>query len=240
MESDVSKFKRFVFPYIRSNMYVWSCAGKRKAIVVDPHQSESARQYLELTGVNEILIILTHEHYDHTSGVNWLREQYDCKVLCHEMCAAAIAIAKNNRPLSIAMLLKDNNKKEELRKLIKETQLYTCKADITFSNRYELEWNKEKILLSHCPGHSKGSVCVLVNNEYLFTGDSLIPDIPVITRYSGGSDVEYSKITLPYLRKINGEVWIMPGHGIPIQMKKLEYMENKFEIRNNEDELCGI
>lgn len=75
------------------------------------------------------------------------------------------------------------------------------------------------------PGHSKGSCCIEVDSKYVFTGDSLIQDIPVITRYPGGSMEEYERQTVPYLEKLSEEAFIMPGHGVPCNMGKLKYKE---------------
>ena len=52
-----------------------------------------------------------------------------------------------------------------------------------------------------------------------------IQDIPVITRYPGGSMEEYERQTVPYLEKLSEEAFIMPGHGVPCNMGKLKYKE---------------
>lgn len=227
------RWRRYVFPYIHSNMYIWRCDKPGKAIVVDPNISEMALQYLDSFGAKDILIILTHEHFDHTSGVNWLCERYTCKVICHELCAKAIAVIRNNRPLSIAMLVNNSEKKDEIKQFVKKIPLYTCKTDITFPGNYKMDWFGEDIEFQYCPGHSKGSVCVRLNRQFIFTGDSLIPNIPVITRYPSGNMDEYEKITLPYLKQIDDNAWIMPGHGEPIRMRELEFSGEKFIYREN-------
>ncbi|WP_291968975.1 MBL fold metallo-hydrolase [Candidatus Symbiopectobacterium sp.] len=58
--------RRFVYPYINANMYFIVDNGR--AIVIDPHQSDELRALLTSQDINDILILLTHEHPDHTSG----------------------------------------------------------------------------------------------------------------------------------------------------------------------------
>ena len=62
----------YSFYPIDSNMYV--ILENKKALIIDPCVSEEAKEYLKSEQVKEILVLLTHEHYDHISGVNWLRE----------------------------------------------------------------------------------------------------------------------------------------------------------------------
>ena len=44
-----------------------------KALVIDPYEDEQL--VADLQGVSRITVILTHEHYDHISGVNFLKEK---------------------------------------------------------------------------------------------------------------------------------------------------------------------
>lgn len=85
-------------------MYVLVC--ENSAIVIDPHISTACRQYLQDNGVDNIVIILTHEHFDHTSGVNYYRNIVPkVHVIAHRFCAEKISIARNNRPLALLKLI---------------------------------------------------------------------------------------------------------------------------------------
>ena len=44
----------------------------REAVVFDPNENEELLQLFEEKGIKKVHILLTHEHYDHTNGVNWL------------------------------------------------------------------------------------------------------------------------------------------------------------------------
>ena len=219
------KFHKYELDYINSNMYVM--VENKEAFIVDPNISEEAERFLTSQNVEKGIILLTHEHFDHTTGVNKLKSKFPCSLICKDKCAESIAVSKKNRPLSLLML-SGNNNRQDIRKFFDSFELYECKADIWFENCYIFRWHKYNIKITSTPGHSPGSVCIEFENDYVFTGDSLIPNIPVITRYPGGSEKEFMNKTLPYLKKINPFVYIMPGHGEPCLMNELEYKEGCF------------
>lgn len=223
---------RYEFAYIKSNMYM--ILEGENALIIDPNTSLEALQILDEANIKNATILLTHEHFDHTAGVNLLKQRLRSVLICQRQCAESIAIAKNNRPL-IFLTMKRGGDLETLKAFYKTFPLYECKAEKIFETKYEFEWESHKISLMATPGHSKGSSCIDVDSRYLFTGDSLIPDIPVITRFPGGSAEEYNDKTLPYLKNINPDTYIMPGHGIPCRMNELQYENGCFRKVNGID-----
>ena len=204
------EFKRFELDYIKSNMYV--CVENDNALIIDPNISEKGLQYLNGQNITSGVIILTHEHFDHTTGVNPIREMFPFILICQKECAKSIENSRKNRPLSLLLISSEDDKKT-IRNFFDSFELYECKSDIVFDDRYEMKWNNHTIIIQSTPGHSKGSVCIEIDNRYIFTGDSLIPNTPVITRYPGGSLEEYESITLPYLKRKKSDFWVLPGHG---------------------------
>ena len=49
----------------------------------------------------------------------------------------------------------------------------------------------------------------------MFTGDTLLGDNAAITRFPGGNTNDYKHIALPYLRSLDKNLIVMPGHGEP-------------------------
>ena len=90
---------------------------------------------------------------------------------------------------------------------------YAYHADITFDTEYTFHWNNTIFHFISTPGHSPGSCCILINDELIVTGDSLLSEYPVITRFPGGSTKDYQEKTLPYLKSLNKELIVLPGHG---------------------------
>ena len=100
----------YSFYPIDSNMYV--ILENKKALIIDPCVSEEAKEYLKSEQVKEILVLLTHEHYDHISGVNWLRECFpQVKVFCSEACANGIVKPTRNLSAYYEILFSSKRKK---------------------------------------------------------------------------------------------------------------------------------
>ena len=85
----------YSFYPIDARMYI--IAENGKAVIIDPCVSEEAKKYLQSQNIEDIIVLLTHEHYDHISGVNWLRENFpETRVVCSEACSKAIMSPHKN------------------------------------------------------------------------------------------------------------------------------------------------
>ncbi len=212
---------RSVFKYINSNMYILSEG--ESALVIDPHESKELVDLLR--GKKNITIILTHEHADHISGVFWMQQHFPCKIICTQSCAKYIANEKCVRPILISFILEEQDRtngtnllEEFKRKVIP----HTYKANITFEDTFIEQWGGHGLEFFKILGHSPGSCGVIVDNKLAFMGDSLMKDLPVITRFPGGNKKKYINETLPFLEhKLKKDMMIMPGHGEPFLLNDI-------------------
>lgn len=204
---------RFSMPYIDSNMYMMIIG--KNCLAVDPCISEEAGNLLRAHQIEDCLVLLTHEHCDHISGVNWLRRQAKCQVVCSKICAERIQDPKKNSSAYFHALFFDRDEAARKEIFEKADPAYSCCADAAYAGSLEFEWNGLKIELREAPGHSPGSQIIRINGKYYFTGDYLIPGEPVITRLPGGSRRQYEAVTKPFLQKISPDSVIFPGHGKP-------------------------
>ncbi len=221
-KSDVFRFES---EYVGTNMYL-ILSGTR-ALIVDPHPSEEADALLEKSGVRDVTILLTHEHPDHTNGVPSLRERFDTTLICQEKCARTIASEKNNRPFLISFVLAQRDERDGTHlaeKFAATVRPYACHADKTFEREMDMEWEGRRLYFRYTPGHSKGSCCILLDDEALFTGDSLIYGTPVITRFPGGSVREYDTETKPFLEAVPDGMVLLPGHGKIFKMEEIRHV----------------
>ena len=60
--------------------YIWLIEENGKASVVDPGDAKVVDSYLKENGLKLENILITHHHYDHTGGVEQLKESYECNV----------------------------------------------------------------------------------------------------------------------------------------------------------------
>lgn len=208
--------KKYSSKYIYSNMYIVSFQGH--SIIIDPCISKEALIDIKDNLLSIDYIILTHEHYDHISGVNWLKGLFKCKVICNSECAKAIPYPNLNLSKYFDVLIEVL---PEDKKPIKSLTVkpYSCFADIIFQNQKSVEWKGYKLDLISTPGHSKGSICILLDDKYLFSGDSLLRDYPTVTRLKGGNSKTYKDKTLKFLKSLSSEIAVFPGHYEPFVLK---------------------
>jgi len=201
---------------IFSNMYVLESNGH--IILIDPHIANSEN----VKGVVDF-IILTHEHYDHISGVNYWKEKTGAKVICSESCNNGL----RNPSRNFSKYFKEFCELQTMVTVDREVENleYCCNGDIIFQEKYTFEWQGNIFNLLEIPGHSKGSICVLLNNNVLFSGDSLFKDYPTMYKLPGGSKKQWIQKSLPLLKTISKDLEVFPGHLESFYLKDYKYWE---------------
>jgi glyoxylase-like metal-dependent hydrolase (beta-lactamase superfamily II) len=198
------------------------------ALIIDPHYSTKIEGFLFKNAVKHVTILLTHEHPDHTSGVNWLMKNFDTTVICHERCATLIANERNNRPILLSFIISQQDKENGTNLLAAVSKVfknYKCLSDIVFDNYFKYTWNGYTLAFYHTPGHSEGSCCIVFENTLLFSGDSLLENTPIITSFKGGSIDDYRNKTLSFFYSLKKGIVVLPGHGSIFTLKK-EILDN--------------
>ena len=199
---DIARFKSGL---LQSNMYLLSEDGE--TIVIDPFVSE---EVFDDMGVVPSLVILTHEHFDHISGVNFIKEYYRIPVYASAACAENLK--KPNRNLSRHFDAFCQMQSWIPGYICSYSGDYTCNADITFSGSAEIEWRGHTIKLIEAPGHSAGSILIYVDGKFLFAGDSIFRDYPTGTRFTGGSTRDFETKTRPIIESFPNGTVVYPGH----------------------------
>ena len=205
------KVYKYIMPLITSNMYLLIIG--KQALVIDPHEDGEVEELLNHHEVKEIVILLTHEHFDHISGVNFFRERWNCKVYGNQKCKEMVTDpAKNLSAFYMAMFITKSKEEQEMAQELFVEQ-YSCQVDVGFEETVEIEFGSLPIKMIETPGHSPGSICIIIDQKYIFTGDSLVGGNSVITRLPGGSRREYNEITRPFLEGLQEDMIVFPGHG---------------------------
>ncbi|WP_300702283.1 MBL fold metallo-hydrolase [Bacteroides sp.] len=216
---------RYIFEPVKSNMYV--IINNNEALVFDPNENEELITLLRKNQIKNVSIILTHEHYDHTSGVNWLLTYYEAKIYCQAKCAKAIAVKRKNNPALIALVWADMDKRDggDRYKIFKEHfKPYTIQADFTFDEN--VEWNISDITIKgiSTPGHCPGSSFYWIDDNLVFTGDTILQNAPVILKFPESERSIYMSKTLPYIKSLTQSTILIPGHGDPFLLKDSNYL----------------
>ena len=216
---------RFIFEPVKSNMFV--IINNQEAIIFDPNENEELLGLLQSRGIHKVSILLTHEHYDHTSGVNWLKSYYDAKLYCQQECAKSIAIMRKNNPALIALVWADMDKVDggnRYQKFKERFRPYTIESDVIFVDEAEWIISGMRISCVSTPGHCPGSCFYWLDENLVFTGDTILKDAPIILKFPESEDSIYRSKTLPYIRTINLETLVIPGHGNPFLLKEANHL----------------
>lgn len=206
------------------NMYVVTSEKSLSAggaLVIDAIQSDEVWEDLKAAGINVLTVILTHEHFDHTTGVNWLQENFDVHLIAHEACGRKIRLPRNNRSLSIMGMDADSQK-------YRYYPPYACEVDTMFHEDTCIEWCGLELNLICTPGHTAASCCIGLA-QCMFVGDSALLDQPTLTRLPSGSQKDFDEITLPILKTLSSDITIFPGHGKVYRMGEVIYQGDRFQ-----------
>ena len=157
-------------------------------------------------------MLLTHEHFDHISGLNRIRElcASSCRVIAGAVCSERIQDAKTNLS-SYADVLAELGGKQ----IPELWSPFCCKAaDVTFDDRYAFRWMGHEVELFSTPGHSAGSCCIVLD-DMLFVGDTVLEN-NLMVKFPGSSKKLYRSVTVSLLEKLlveNRVTRVYPGHG---------------------------
>ena len=178
----------------RVNCYVIADKNSMSAAVIDPGADfENIRDIIEDNGFDLKYIILTHAHGDHIGAINYLKDTYNPKIVIHYLEKEILENPDYNFSKQLGMNSVSSN------------------ADLMLHDGDTLELGDLKLEIMHTPGHTKGSMCILVN-EIMFSGDTLFAGSMGRTDlYSGDSD--RMKASLKKLKQLTINYTVLPGHG---------------------------
>ncbi len=160
------------------------------------------------------LVIITHGHLDHNGNTAFLREKYGAKVAMHggdSVMAESGDMFTGVKGLTVAII-------RMLLPLMGMSRYDSFKPDIVLEDGQDLSEHGFDARVVHVPGHSKGSIGVLLTGGDLFCGDILgntgKPEKTTIVDDSSELDASVER-----LRMLEIET-VYPGHGKPFRMEQ--------------------
>ena len=165
------------------NCYLIREEQAKSCVVIDPGgNANKVLAFLEENGLTLEAILLTHGHFDHVGAVKELAEKTGCRVYLH---AADLLMPEE----------------------ITAGPLY-------YTHHYAegdvLELAGLTIRVLHTPGHTAGSVCLVVEDA-IFSGDTLFSHSCGRTDMATGSP-EAMMQSLARLKALEGNYRVFPGH----------------------------
>ena len=207
--------ERFVNTPVPSNTYLLVYGNR--GIVIDPGSREQAdvRDYIQAHGLSLDYIILTHEHFDHCWGVNYLLELFpDAQLVATQRCAEWVQMPFNY----FNQLYYDSYEMYQIGKV----DLIAEDLD------WKLLWGDVPLVFIDTPGHSDKGMCIEVGG-CLFTGDTILYRVrPLLKKRYGASKKELKLSIEKIYRSYPGETRVYPGHGEPFMLKDTEDFYNQY------------
>jgi len=197
-------------------------------ILIDTGYKGKANIILDFLKNNNIplkkikLIILTHAHYDHIGNASEIKRITGAKILIHKadipLLGSGVTDSQSTKPLNIwgKILL---SKISSI-----DTKFSFFQPDIIIDSEYDLSDYGINARIVHTPGHSNGSISVILNSGKAFIGDLAMNGLPL--RIGAGEPIFGENLKEVYtswnkLIEIGIED-LYPAHGDPFKINILK------------------
>ena len=182
---------------IMTNCYILCDEAAKVCAVIDPgDEPKRIEAMIASCGCSPVMILLTHGHFDHCTGVASLLEKWpDLPVYIHE-----------------ADVTDGVGGELTFRRLDEKNQRYWHEGDTLTVGGLTLR-------VMETPGHSRGSVCLLVEGQgVIFSGDTLFQGNCGRCDFPGG-DYRAMLRSLARLGRLEGQYQVYPGHEAATDME---------------------
>jgi glyoxylase-like metal-dependent hydrolase (beta-lactamase superfamily II) len=193
------QIERITVGALEANCYLVLCPETREALLVDPGaEPEAILAAVGKSGAHVKMILHTHGHFDHIGATE-----------------AALAGLPESTPLAAhpadAYLYEPENRAmgAMFGYPLPETP---ATPDVALADGQTLEIGTLRLEVVHTPGHTPGSICLVVGGDCL-SGDTLFRRGIGRTDLSGGDEEAIYESIATRLYSLAAELRVYPGHG---------------------------
>ncbi len=195
--------RSFPAPMFATNCWVIASEKGSECIIIDPGMpdiSAEIEMIVSEEGLKPVAALLTHGHIDHTFSIRALADGYEIPTYIH---------SEDRRFIADPGAL---HGPELLRQL----------PGIEFSEPAAVELLRDGSTLDlvglsiraiHAPGHTRGSLMFLINEEILLSGDVLFAGAIGRTDLLTGSASDMKKTLKNKVLTLSDDIRVLPGHG---------------------------
>jgi len=192
-----------------TNMYVVSDEITKEGILIDCGGAvPSITEYVNKMNIKLKYLILTHCHADHTASIKEIKKEFP----------------------RIQVVINDDDKDGLNDPIINKSELldineFYITPEIIVRDGDIIKFGNEKAEIIHTPGHTAGSMCILVGDA-LYSGDTLFRGTRGRTDLETGSEREIMWSIKEKLMKLSNDIIVYPGHGLATKISE----ERKFYL----------
>ena len=210
---------------VRCNCFV--IQEKDEVWLIDASSSMDRGRMLRQLEENQIHsisgIILTHAHINHVENAAWFAREYQCPVYIHD---SELHFVQTGDCVIPKAAKKSREWIEKIVNFLPFLNRYpACRDAQAIPFEEPLIWN-EFIKIIETPGHSEGSISIVIDDEIAIVAD-LMRRVP-----NGG--IELSWANQPGLVEVSWKKllqeqceWFLPSHGKEIHRRLIEKVVNK-------------
>ncbi len=168
----------------------------------------------ERPGVKVRYIVLTHHHFDHSSGARQIRDATGAEVTLHPQEEKFLRDWQSEAPQDLEVPGDQKAIAEQIQRF--RQQAAEAGPDKLMSDGDTFAVGSLTLQVIHTPGHTLGSVCIYIPQERpLFTGDTALGLGTVAISPPPFGDMTLYLQSLERLKTL-GAVVMLPGHGQPV------------------------
>lgn len=167
---------------------------KGNAIVIDPaDEAEKIIDRIKEQNLSVKAILLTHGHFDHIMATNQVKKEFNCPVIIGEPDEEMLNDDEKNAAVLMGL------------------HVEKVTADKKVNDGDVLDFDTFRIKVLSTQGHTKGSVCYIVD-DIIFSGDTLFYESVGRCDLYGGNAMKLMQ-SLKKIARLEGEFDVFPGHG---------------------------
>jgi len=202
----------FVVNEFETNCYIYKDPNSDSAMIIDPGgETLQIVEFVKKNNFNIEKICITHGHYDHINGLEEMLNFFKVPVYIFE--EEIDIIIDDTANLSIFLNKQMNIKYDRIEWVkLKDNDTVSC--------------GTQQFYVMHTPGHTKGSMCLYLKDNYLFTGDTLFCGSVGRTDFPTG-DMDLLDMSLKKIFSLPEDTIFFPGHQSSCVLKK-EKLHNPF------------
>jgi glyoxylase-like metal-dependent hydrolase (beta-lactamase superfamily II) len=208
-----SGYKIFQILSGRSNVFLLTNGNRNILIDTGPKfMWNNLEKRLKQLNVNSIdYLILTHTHFDHAGNSSRIKEKYDAKIIVHKDEASYLKSGENILPGGTNLFTRIIVKLFAKRFLSK-AQYEPCEYDLPVDSLYAMNGFGFDAYIMHTPGHTVGSLSVIIDNEIAIVGDTMFGVFKWSVFPPYANDIKQMVNSWGNLLETKCSVFI-PGHG---------------------------